>query len=47
MHLLLSINKKKFELFFNILKALNNINQFLAKKFQFKKRNQNSKSIFN
>jgi hypothetical protein len=38
MHFLFSKNKKKFETFFIILKVLNNMNQFLAKKFEFKKR---------
>ncbi len=40
MHFLFSINKKKFETLFNIsiLQVLNNMNQFLAKKFEFKKR---------
>jgi hypothetical protein len=42
MHFLFFINKKKFEAFLNTLipQVLNNINkkQFLAKKFQFKKR---------
>jgi hypothetical protein len=54
MHFLFFINKKKFEAFLNTLipQVLNNINikQFLAKKFQFKKRmnsnNRKKKSKF-
>jgi hypothetical protein len=38
MHSLFCINKKKFESFFNTLKVLNNINEFLAEKFELKKR---------
>jgi hypothetical protein len=38
MHFLFSINNKKFETFFNKLQVLNNMNQFLEKKFEFKKR---------
>jgi hypothetical protein len=39
MHSLFCINKKKFESFFNTLKVLNNINEFLAKKIWIQKKN--------